>query len=61
MVQNWANKTPENFKFTAKFPKAITRKKIRNVEKELSQFYESMIPLKKKLLACIIDSASGIP
>ena len=47
MVQNWANRTPDNFKFTAKFPKVITHeKKFRNVENELSQFYEAMIPLK---------------
>ena len=56
MVQNWANRTPDNFKFTAKFPKVITHeKKFRNVENELSQFYEAMIPLKKKLLALLIQ------
>ena len=56
MVQNWANRTPDNFKFTAKFPKVITHeKKFRNVENELSQFYEVMIPLKKKLLALLIQ------
>ena len=47
MVQNWTNRTPDNFRFTAKFPKVITHeKKFRNVENELSQFYEAMIPLK---------------
>ena len=56
MVQNWTNRTPDNFRFTAKFPKVITHeKKFRNVENELSQFYEAMIPLKKKLLALLIQ------
>ena len=56
IVQNWANRTPDNFKFTAKFPKVITHeKKFKNVEKELSQFYEAMLPLSKKLLALLIQ------
>ena len=56
MAQNWANRTLDNFKFTAKFPKAITHeKKFKNVEKELSYFYESMEPLKEKLLALLIQ------
>ena len=56
MVQNWANRTPDNFKFTAKFPKTITHeKKFKNVEKELSYFYEAMEPLKEKLLALLIQ------
>ena len=43
MVQNWASRTPDNFKFTAKFPKIITHeKKFMNVENELSQFNEAM-------------------
>ena len=47
MVQNWATRTPENFRFTAKFRKIITHdKKFMNVERELSQFYEAMEPLK---------------
>ena len=56
MVHNWANRTPDNFKFTAKFPKTITHeKKFKNVEKELSYFYEAMEPLKEKLLALLIQ------
>jgi len=27
MVKNWAKKTPDNFKFTVKFPKIITHDK----------------------------------
>ena len=51
MVQNWADRTPDNFKFAAKFPKTITHeKKFKNVDKELSYFYEAMEPLKKNYL-----------
>lgn len=56
MVKSWSKKTPENFRFTAKFPKVITHdKKFKNVEKELSAFYEVMKPLKDKLLALLIQ------
>jgi uncharacterized protein YecE (DUF72 family) len=56
MVKNWDRKTPENFKFTAKFPKIVTHdKKFKNVEQELSLFYEAMKPLKHKLIALLIQ------
>ena len=56
MVKNWERRTPENFRFTAKFPKVITHdKRFKNVEKELSLFYERMEPLKNKLLALLIQ------
>jgi uncharacterized protein YecE (DUF72 family) len=56
MVKNWARRTPEDFRFTAKFPKVITHdKKFKNVEKELSLFYGAMKPLKDKLLALLIQ------
>jgi uncharacterized protein YecE (DUF72 family) len=56
MVKNWARKTPANFRFTAKFPKLITHdKKLKNVEKELTLFYNVMKPLKNKLLALLIQ------
>jgi len=42
MVKNWDIKTPKNFKFTAKFPKAITHdKRLVNVDKELQRFLMS--------------------
>ena len=38
-VKNWFNKTPENFKFTAKFPKVITHdKRLKDVSRELEHF-----------------------
>jgi len=56
MVKNWSRKTPKDFRFTAKFPKVITHdKKFKNVEKELSLFYNAMKPLKGKLLALLIQ------
>ena len=56
IVKNWERRTPENFRFTAKFPKVITHdKRFKNVEKELSLFYERMEPLKNKLLALLIQ------
>jgi uncharacterized protein YecE (DUF72 family) len=56
MVNNWANKTPKDFKFTAKFPKAITHdKRLKNVDKELDQFLEAFRPLSDKTLALLIQ------
>ena len=56
MVKNWARRTPDNFRFTAKFPKIITHeKRFRNVEKDLELFYRRMEPLKEKILALLIQ------
>jgi len=56
MVRNWNKRTPDNFRFTVKFPKFITHdKRLTNVEKELSLFYERMTPLKGKILALLIQ------
>ena len=54
MVKNWYKRTPENFRFTAKFPKVITHdKRLKNVEKELEYFLESISGL-EKILALLI-------
>ncbi len=56
IVKNWARKTPADFRFSAKFPKVITHdKKFKDVERELSLFYDAMKPLKDKLLALLIQ------
>ena len=56
MVKNWSKRTPENFRFTAKFPKIITHdKKFKNVEEDLELFYKRMEPLKDKLLSLLIQ------
>ena len=56
MVKNWYKRSPQNFKFTAKFPKIITHdKRLKAVDKELGQFFESMRPLADKTLALLIQ------
>ncbi len=56
MVKNWDKRTPDNFRFTAKFPKIISHeKRFKNVEKQLELFYERMEPLKEKILALLIQ------
>jgi uncharacterized protein YecE (DUF72 family) len=55
-VKNWLKKTPENFKFTAKFPKVITHDKhLKDVSRELEYFHQSMLPLRDKTLALLIQ------
>ena len=47
---------PDNFRFTAKFPKLITHDKyLADVEKEVERFLENIIPLEKKTLALLIQ------
>ena len=41
MVRNWCRNSPQNFRFTAKFPKIITHdKRLKDVDKELERFFE---------------------
>jgi uncharacterized protein YecE (DUF72 family) len=55
-VKNWYKRTPENFRFTAKFPKAITHdKRLKDVSRELEHFLKSMLPLADKTLALLIQ------
>jgi uncharacterized protein YecE (DUF72 family) len=56
MVENWCKKTPTHFRFTAKFPKVITHdKRLKDVEKELDQFFSSIVYLEDKILALLIQ------
>jgi uncharacterized protein YecE (DUF72 family) len=56
MVRNWRRRTPDSFRFTAKFPKIITHeKRFKDVEKDLELFYERMEPIKDKVLALLIQ------
>lgn len=53
MVNNWVKRTPKNFKFTAKFPRVITHdKRLKDVDKELEQFFEAIGPLSNKTFLC---------
>jgi uncharacterized protein YecE (DUF72 family) len=62
MVKNWYNRTPENFRFTAKFPKVITHdKRVGNFEEDqLEYFFHSISELKEKLLALLIQLPPSI-
>ena len=56
MVKKWFKKTPEHFRFTAKFPKTITHdRRLKNISKELGYFHKAMLPLKDKTLALLIQ------
>jgi len=58
MTKRWAKITPDNFRFTAKFPRTITHEKrlaIADPEKELRYFFDMMRPLQRKLLALLIQ------
>jgi len=56
MVNNWNERTPENFRFAVKFPKVITHdKRLKNVEKDVEQFYDAMEPLYDKILVFLIQ------
>ncbi|HYZ59469.1 MAG TPA: DUF72 domain-containing protein [Nitrososphaeraceae archaeon] len=56
MTKRWASITPDNFRFTAKFPRSITHeKRLADPEKELGYFLDMMRPLQRKLLALLIQ------
>jgi uncharacterized protein YecE (DUF72 family) len=56
MAKRWASLTPDNFRFTAKFPRSITHeKRLAEPEKELHYFFDVMRPLRRKLLALLLQ------
>ena len=56
MVKNWVKKTPDNFRFTAKFPKVITHDKhLVDVYEEVDLFLRNIEPLQEKTLALLIQ------
>jgi uncharacterized protein YecE (DUF72 family) len=55
-VRGWNDKTPEDFKFSLKFPKIITHeKKLEDVVKPLSILFYSLEPLVDKTLTLLIQ------
>jgi uncharacterized protein YecE (DUF72 family) len=55
-VRSWKDKTPEDFKFSLKFPKVITHeKKLEDVIKPLSILFYSLEPLIEKTLTLLIQ------
>jgi uncharacterized protein YecE (DUF72 family) len=56
MVKNWVKKTPDNSRFTAKFPQVITHdKRLVDVEEEVELFLKNIKPLEEKTLALLIQ------
>jgi len=56
IVNNWKKRTPNNFGFAVKFPKVITHdKRLKDVGKEIEQFYDVMEPLYDKILVFLIQ------
>lgn len=57
MTKRWAKITPDEIRFTAKFPRSITHEKrlAPDSEKEVRYFLDMMRPLKRKLLALLIQ------
>jgi uncharacterized protein YecE (DUF72 family) len=56
IAKNWAKKTPDNFRFTVKFPKVITHDKhLVDVYEEVALFLKNIEPLQEKTLALLIQ------
>ena len=56
MVKNWAKRTPDHFRFAAKFPKVITHDKyLVDVNEDVYTFQDNMEPLQEKTLALLIQ------
>ena len=56
MVKNWVKRTPDNFRFTAKFPKVITHDKhLVDIDEEIETFLNNIEPLYTKTLALLIQ------
>lgn len=56
MVAGWAANTPDDFRFTAKFPKRITHDhKLRDIERPLGWFYSAFDELASKLDGFVIQ------
>src|SRR5919198_942258 len=56
VTKRWTSLTPDNFRFTAKFPRSITHeKRLSEPEKELRYFFDVMRPLRTKLLALLLQ------
>jgi uncharacterized protein YecE (DUF72 family) len=56
MTIRWSRLTPDNFRFTAKFPRAITHEnRLGPPAGDLEHFFENMRPLKDKLLCLLLQ------
>ncbi len=56
VVKGWRDKTPDDFRFTLKFPKEITHgKRLLDVSKHLDPFFYALEPLVDKTLLLLIQ------
>lgn len=57
MTKRWASLTPDNFRFTAKFPRYITHEKrlADPDDKQLQYFFDVLRPLHNKTLALLLQ------
>ena len=56
VTKKWFADTPDNFRFTAKFPGKITHEhKLKNVKTEAAKFIVGLEPLRKKILALVLQ------
>jgi len=56
LTKKWHADTPADFRFTAKFPGKITHEhKLKNVKPLILEFLSSLIPLKSKILALVLQ------
>ena len=55
-TKKWNDETPENFRFTAKFPSVITHeKRLENVSSEIFTFLSSLTPIHQKISALVLQ------
>jgi uncharacterized protein YecE (DUF72 family) len=56
MTKRWASMTPDNFRFTAKFPGSITHeKRLADPERQHRYFFDVMRPLRDRVLALLLQ------
>ncbi|MGI0063419.1 MAG: DUF72 domain-containing protein [Nitrosopumilaceae archaeon] len=56
LTKKWFSDTPNDFRFTAKFPGKITHEhKLKNVKSLVLEFLDSLVPLKSKILALVLQ------
>jgi uncharacterized protein YecE (DUF72 family) len=56
MVNNWSKELQIIFRFAVKFPKVITHdKRLKDVSKDIEQFYDAMEPLYDKILVFLMQ------
>jgi uncharacterized protein YecE (DUF72 family) len=56
MTKRWVSLTPDDFRFSAKFPRSITHeKRLSDPERQLRYFLDVMRPLRRKLLALLLQ------